>query len=110
MTRQCGSCQACCTLLPTREVPTLAGERCRHQRFGKGCAIYDRRPLPCQLWSCRWLVEDDTADLSRPDRSGYVIDMMPDFITLQDHVTGVDQRMEVVQVWVDPRRPGSHRD
>lgn len=110
MTRQCGSCQACCTLLPTPEVPTLAGERCRHQRFRKGCAIYAERPLPCRLWSCRWLVEDDTADLPRPDRAGYVIDILPDFVAIQDHVTGTERRLEVVQVWVDPRRPDAHRD
>lgn len=110
MTRRCGPCQLCCRLLPTPEVPTLAGERCRHQRFGKGCAIYNNRPAPCRLWSCRWLVEDDTADLLRPDRAGYVIDILPDFITLQDHVTGAETPVEVVQIWVDPRRPDAHRD
>jgi hypothetical protein len=110
MARECGQCQLCCTLLPTREVPSLAGERCRHQRFRKGCAIYAKRPLPCRFWSCRWLIADDTADLPRPDRAGYVIDIMPDFITLQDHASGTSRRMEVVQVWVDPRRPDAHRD
>jgi hypothetical protein len=108
MTRRCGDCQLCCTLLPTREVPTAAGERCKHQRFHKGCAIYKDRPTSCRLWSCRWLTEDDTADLRRPDRSGYVLDMLPDFITLEQPDRPI--RIEVVQVWVDPRRPDSHRD
>lgn len=110
MTRQCGSCQLCCELLPTKEVPTLAGERCRHQRFNKGCAIYAKRPLPCVLWNCRWLVGDDTEDLRRPDRSGYVIDIIPDYITIQDNETGAERHVEVIQVWVDPRRPHSRRD
>jgi hypothetical protein len=88
----------------------LAGERCRHQRFRKGCAIYKDRPLPCRLWSCRWLVDADAADLMRPDRSGYVIDMAPDYITLQDNFLGIGTHLEVVQIWVDPRRPAAHRD
>jgi hypothetical protein len=62
------------------------------------------------LWSCRWLVNDDTADMRRPDRAGYVIDMMPDFITIQDNETGALTKVEVVQIWVDPRRPDAHRD
>jgi hypothetical protein len=107
MTRSCGNCQLCCTLLPTREVPTLAGERCRHQRFAKGCAIYPDRPTPCRLWSCRWLLGDD--DILRPDRVGYVVDPLPDFVTLQDDETGAEHPLAVVQVWVDPRRPESYR-
>jgi Putative zinc- or iron-chelating domain len=58
-----------------------AGERCPHQRHGKGCAIYARRPFGCRMWNCKWLGDPEgTADLSRPDRAGYVIDVMPDFI------------------------------
>jgi hypothetical protein len=48
--------------------------------------------------------------MKRPDRAGYVIDIMPDFITYQEHVTGKTHRLPVFQVWVDPRRPDSHRD
>ena len=45
-----------------------AGERCPHQRHHKGCNIYSTRPFGCRIWLCRWLAEDDTAELSRPDR------------------------------------------
>lgn len=108
--RACGDCQLCCTLLPTRELDKGANTRCKHQRFGKGCTIYDRRPAPCVLWSCRWLTNDDAHDLRRPDRSGYVIDIMPDYVTIQDNVTGAEQRVEVVQVWCDPKRRTAYRD
>jgi len=57
--------------------------------MGKGCAIYAKRPMSCALWNCRWLVNDDTAELSRPDRSPYVIDIMPDYVTVLDRETGV---------------------
>lgn len=108
--RQCGSCQLCCKLLPVVELNKRAGEPCRHQRHHKGCAIYERRPPSCALWNCRWLVNDDTDRLSRPDRSRYVIDLMPDFVEIQDNETGEKQSVEVVQIWVDPQQREAWRD
>jgi hypothetical protein len=108
--RRCGGCTLCCKLLPQVELKKPGGQRCQHQRMGQGCMIYARRPPSCRLWSCRWLVEDDTADLSRPDRSHYVIDIMPDFVTA---VPGDGQErfyVQVVQVWIDPKYPDAHRD
>jgi hypothetical protein len=69
----------------------------------KGCAIYDARPHDCRLWSCVWLAG---APVSRPDRSGYVIDPMPDFVTVAE--TG--ERIPVLQVWVDPRQRHAWQD
>jgi len=112
MNRQCGDCQLCCKLLPVRELAKGAGERCRHQRTGKGCMVYNRpgMPLSCQLWSCRWLSRDDTGGLSRPDRVHYVIDIMPDYITASDNATGESRTVECIQVWIDPNYPDAHRD
>jgi hypothetical protein len=81
-----------------------AGQRCPFQKHGKGCACYARRPMGCRVWNCRWLVNNDTADLRRPDRSHYVIDIMPDYI----RVNG--EPKQVVQIWVDPDYPHAHRD
>jgi hypothetical protein len=111
--RRCGDCQLCCKLLPVRTIGKLAGQRCKHQRHHKGCAVYHRlaRVSPeCKLWNCRWLVGDDTPELSRPDRSHYVLDVMPDFVTLRDDATGEAQQIQVVQIWVDPDYPDAHRD
>lgn len=108
--RKCGECTLCCKLVAVRELGKEAGQRCEHQRMGKGCAIYDRRPPSCVYWNCRWLVEDDTADLSRPDRSHYVVDVMPDFITAVPDDGGEKIPVQVVQVWVDPKYPDAHRD
>jgi hypothetical protein len=85
-----------------------AGERCKHQKFGKGCAIYQNRPFGCRFWNCRWLVNQDTAYQPRPDRCGYVIDIMPDFVTCERD--GEATNIEVVQVWIDPARPDAYRD
>jgi hypothetical protein len=93
-----------------REFDKPAGERCQYQRAGKGCTIYSRRPFGCRFWNCRWLVNDDTAELRRPDRSHYVIDLVPDFITTRNNETGEVRHVQCVQIWVDPNHPDSHRD
>jgi hypothetical protein len=113
MMRQCGDCQLCCKLLPVKSVAKLAGDRCSHQSHARGCKVYAQlgRVSPeCKLWNCRWLVEDDTEGLSRPDRSHYVIDLMPDFVTLRDDATGAADNIQVVQIWADPKYPSAHRD
>jgi hypothetical protein len=81
-----------------------AGVRCPHQKHHKGCAIYLTRPFGCRTWSCRWLTADDTADLSRPDRSHYVVDSVPDYVTINGDT------IPVIQVWIDPDYPEAHRD
>lgn len=110
--RQCGDCQLCCRLLPVPPLDKAAGQRCKHQKFGTGCKVYRTAAMPpeCAIWNCRWLVNDDTADLSRPDRAHYVIDIMPDFITAIDNATGEAHTVQVVQVWIDPAYPEAHRD
>jgi hypothetical protein len=110
MTRHCGSCQLCCTLLPVRELAKGANTRCEHQRFGKGCGVYGRHPLPCKLWSCVWLTTPgETRDMRRPDRAHYCVDPLPEFIT-RKFDDGRERKDEVVQVWCDPRHPEAHRD
>jgi Fe-S-cluster containining protein len=101
------SLQEAASMIPVFDKP--AGQRCPHQRHRKGCAIYATRPFGCQMWNCRWLVSNDTIDLPRPDRCHYVIDIMPDFVTLVDNDTGVPTNVEVVQIWVDPDYPEAHR-
>lgn len=108
--RQCGDCNLCCKLLPVVPLGKVAGQRCQHQRH-TGCRVYRKAGMPqeCSLWNCRWLAEDDTANMSRPDRSHIVIDTMPDFVTAQNNETGDEYPIEVIQCWVDPRHPDAHR-
>jgi hypothetical protein len=108
--RECGDCQLCCKLLPVKGLNKGANTRCRYQKHHKGCTVYNKTAMPieCSLWNCRWLVNDDTHDLPRPDRAHYVIDLMPDTVTaIQD---GHAQVFEVIQIWVDPQYPDAHRD
>lgn len=111
--RRCGDCTLCCKLVPVRELEKKAGQKCKHQSHAKGCTVYQKpgMPISCKLWSCRWLAQQDqTPDLSRPDRSHYVLDLMPDFITAVDNLNGTRHELEVVQIWVDPKYPDAHRD
>jgi hypothetical protein len=110
--RRCGGCTLCCKLLPVAEIDKPAGQRCKHQSHAKGCAVYQKSAFPysCAMWNCRWLANLDTADLRRPDRSHYVLDVMPDYVTLRNNQTGEDTKVEIVQVWVDPDFPDAHRD
>jgi hypothetical protein len=118
MERQCGDCQLCCKLLPVHDLYTVeadalhkkAGERCPYQKHKVGCTIYNTKKMPacCSVWNCRWLVGEVPRDIGRPDRVHYVVDVMPDFITLKngDQVSNV----QVVQIWCDPSYPNAHRD
>lgn len=110
MTRKCGNCTLCCKLLPVRALRKPANQRCAFQQH-KGCRVYrsDHMPSECRLWNCRWLSNDDTADLSRPDRVHYVIDIMPDFVTVQSP-EGHGVTIEVLQIWVDPAHANAWRD
>lgn len=111
MTRQCGDCQLCCKLLPVQELGKLANQKCQHQKFGVGCAIYHRCPRSCRLWSCQWLIGGEhTEMLRRPDRGRYVVDIIPEFVTLSPHDGRPPQQAPVVQVWLDPRYPDAWRD
>jgi len=109
--RQCGDCTLCCTLVPVKEIEKKANTKCAMQTF-KGCRVYGTKRMPwgCQVWNCRWLVRDDTDDQARPDRSHLVIDMMPDFVTMNDDLNGIKVNVPVVQVWIDPKHPDAHKD
>jgi len=109
-TRRCGDCQLCCRLLPASDIGKPGNTKCQHQKHGVGCRIYARRPVSCRMWSCRWLTMHDTADLRRPDRSHYVVDVMPDYVTAQHNETGEERVIPVIQIWCDPKHRDAHRD
>jgi hypothetical protein len=95
--------------VPVAELNKPANTRCRFLRVGKGCRVYQSEHYPgsCAAWACAWLKEG--ADLPRPDRAHYVVDSFLDFIELEHPIFG-RARIDVVQVWVDPRHPNAHRD
>ena len=101
--RKCGGCTACCVQLPVRSINKLANQRCA-ALCSRGCRVYATRPIDCRTFSCRWLMDQSTSGLRRPDRSGYVIDPMLDTVVVNG------RPIDVVQIWVDPKRTEAHRD
>jgi len=104
--RKCGDCQLCCKLMPVADFQLIkkAGVRCQYQKHGVGCKLHGRRNMPasCRIWNCRWLANTDTHDLPRPDRAHYVIDPMPDFVTIRDNDTGNEVEIQIIQIWLEP--------
>lgn len=100
--RHCGECTLCCKLLPVKELEKGADTRCQHQGR-KGCAIYHQLGFPgsCGLWNCAWLGGED---VPRPDRCGWVVDIVPDMVYAQNNETGEQQQILVSVVWVEPGR------
>ena len=111
MSRQCGDCTLCCRLLPVPPLGKLANTRCQHQKIDRGCAIYEKRPGCCRTFACAWLVDPETGDLSRPDRSRYVIDISLDYISIRNDDSGeIERQVPVMQIWLDPAEPDAWRD
>ncbi len=73
--RECGTCSLCCTVLRVDELAKLGGVDCVHQRSGRGCGIYERRPGICRAYRCLWL-RGHFEESDRPDRLGAVLDFV----------------------------------
>lgn len=109
--RKCGDCTLCCKLLavPVPPVNKPAGVRCRYVRARKGCTIYPYRPGACRTWFCRWICDPNAHALTRPNRSGFVVDLEYDKIRTQNNETGELGGWTMLQVWVDPEKPNAYR-
>jgi hypothetical protein len=101
--KPCGGCTLCCKTIAVAELNLPSFTRCPHERNfpmagPPGCAIYDKRPASCRVWSCQWAIEGWDDEL-RPDRCGVVIDPLPDLIRLVDPDTGEKREVPAVQMW-----------
>lgn len=107
--KTCGTCTLCCELLPVQSIGLKSFTRCQYQRpifhkDGAGCSIYSHRPAACRTWSCGWLVSPDVPDEYRPDRVGFVIDVMKDLV----QINGEDA--DAAQIWVQRGHEEDWRD
>lgn len=66
----CGSCTSCCKTHAVFEIGKAAGRWCEHCDIGRGCNIYEKRPINCQKFRCEWLKGYG----KRPDRTKVVLD------------------------------------
>lgn len=72
MTRTCGECKVCCTLLGVPEINKPERTRC-DRLCNTGCSDYENRPVLCRGYGCAWLFGLGPARW-RPDRLGIVFD------------------------------------
>jgi hypothetical protein len=111
--RQCGDCNSAASSCPSdrsARAPASGANISATTKAARSMRAWPRCRPSAGCGVCRWLAEADTADLRRPDRSHYVIDVMPDFVTLRNDETGELEHIQVVQIWVDPRFPDAHRE
>ena len=55
MAGDCGTCTCCCRVFTVPEVKPNPHDWCQHCEIGKGCRIYQVRPLACVDFKCMWL-------------------------------------------------------
>lgn len=89
--RSCGSCTLCCKLFPI-DWPTdppvgkpalkkEAGVLCEHCAAGKGCGIYEDRPISCAGYQCLWLM-GFVPEAFKPDVIGGFFDLHDRYVVL----------------------------
>jgi len=71
VTRQCGPCSACCTVLEVAAISKPGFAQCPNQEGG--CSVYEQRPAPCMSYRCHWL-DGQLAEDERPDLVGLIFD------------------------------------
>jgi len=79
LTRDCGTCKACCTLMPVVELDKAPSLACKHlnPQEGKGCTAYETRPESCRSWACVWRSGSNVVEpVERPDRLGVMLDTL----------------------------------
>lgn len=73
MSRVCGPCRACCTVLAVPELSKAADQPCP-SADGFGCRVYAERPASCRAFECLWLSDrtDRFNNMDRPNESGLI--------------------------------------
>lgn len=78
MTRECGSCTKCCEGFlegTVNDIKFFRGRPCHFVAIGKGCTIYDERPLdPCIVYRCAWLDDPSVPEWLYPHESNVIVD------------------------------------
>lgn len=74
MTRECGTCNACCVYPMVPELKKPADTPCRFlEACGYGCQVYEARPKSCRNYTCAW-IEGHGGQQDSPVLTGVLID------------------------------------
>lgn len=82
--RDCGSCSMCCKVFDVPWVESKPkGAWCRHCRPGRGCGIWDTRPVGCRSYYCQWFFAPMLGEEWRPDRAKFLMNVSRDEFWLE---------------------------
>ena len=97
VSRECGTCTACCEVMIVPELNKPANKPCQYAN--DGCNMYEDRPPTCRDWDCLW-IKGELRERDRPDKIGFVPWMMP--LTLmrdwKHHVVAFSEILEGARV------------
>jgi len=102
----CQGCNVCCKLPYVSELNKPSKTMCWNCEVGKGCKIYNTRPIACRNFKCLWLqTQDQMVPMEpelRPDRCGVMFTKAKGFELLEIHVdTGIS---DVAQRFIDDQK------
>ena len=92
--RACGTCTLCCKVIAVEDFEKAPGVWCRHCVRGKGCGIYETRPIDCRTFFCEWMLTPSLGPEWKQERAMFAL-----VIGDGGHLT----------VFVDPGFPGAWR-
>lgn len=93
--RNCGTCTMCCKLIAVIDLDKQPGVWCPHCVRGKGCGIYETRPVECRTFYCHWMLEKGLGPEWKPERAKFAL-----VTSAGGHITA----------FVDPGLPGAWRN
>jgi hypothetical protein len=93
--RVCGTCTMCCKIPRIDVLQKPAGKWCPNCAPGKGCKIYETRPIICRRFLCLWMQDSNLGDAWKPEKSK---------MYLSYELSG-----ERLAAHVDPATPGAWR-
>ena len=67
---KCGTCTACCTLLPIEPIDKPVNTPCQY--CAGGCSVYDSKPETCTEFACAYLQGENVPEELRPDKCGII--------------------------------------
>lgn len=98
MSRSCGECTLCCTVLAVQDIEKPSRTTCEHE-CDLGCAIYDARPYSCKRFECLWL-QRRLPIWARPDKIDVIFDIA------KPRITGKKMPILVIESKLDAHKDG----
>jgi hypothetical protein len=71
--KQCGDCSLCCKALAIPELGKPKDSWCPKFARGRGCSIYQDRPLSCRTFACHWLLDPRLGPEWKPNKSKMIL-------------------------------------